>query len=120
MPPPIVLVIFVAVLGTFLGGYLLFTRFFSKRDSGKLKDRLLERVPTQGPNAAAQPLFRVNESDQQKLIYRLLAGLKLDQRLSARGDVATVFMVPRPRALPGLAQHIDQVRLLPMLATHGG
>lgn len=81
MPPPIVIVIFVAVLGTFLGGYLLFTRFFSKRDSGKLKDRLLERVPTQGPNAAAQPLFRVNESDQQKLIYRLLAGLKLDQRL---------------------------------------
>jgi tight adherence protein B len=76
-----VIIVFVAVLGTFLGGFLVVNRYFQKRDTGKIKDRLLERVPTEKPSGAAQPLFRTEEANQQKLIYRVLAHLKVDQHL---------------------------------------
>ncbi len=78
--PPIVIIVFAAVLGTFLGGFLLLNRILQKRDTGKIKDRLLERVPTEKPAASAQPLFRT-EGASQNLVHRLLARLKLDQRL---------------------------------------
>ena len=78
--PPIVILVFAAVLGTFLGGFLLLSRVLQKRDTGKIKDRLLERVPTEKPSASAQPLFRAEETSQ-RLMHRLLARLKLYQHL---------------------------------------
>jgi len=74
--PSIVIVVFVAVLGTFLLAFLLANRYLQKRDTGKLRDRLLERVPSEKPGAAGQPLFRPDEVGQKKVINRLLAGMK--------------------------------------------
>jgi len=79
--PGIVVIIFSVVLITFLGVFLLISRAMQKRDTGKLRERLLERVPTEKPSTAGQPLFRREQADRQKLIDKLLASLKLDVRL---------------------------------------
>jgi len=79
--PKIVIIIFLLVLLTFGGVFWFLSHFFEKRDSGKVRDRLLERTPTEEPSAAGQPLFRPEDRDQKGLMHRLLAGLKLDTRL---------------------------------------
>jgi tight adherence protein B len=97
--PPIVAIVFVAVLATFLGGFLLLSQYLQRRDTGKIRDRLLERVPTEKPSVASQPLFRPEEANQQKLIYRLLARLKLDQRLQDQIEQAGLRWSPGRTAL---------------------
>lgn len=78
--PPIVIIIFAVVLTSFAGFYWFVNRFLEKRDTTKMRDRLLERVPTEKPSTAGQPLFRPEDKDHS-LIYRVLARLKLDIRL---------------------------------------
>ncbi|MBI3665648.1 MAG: type II secretion system F family protein [Acidobacteria bacterium] len=79
--PLIVILVFVTVLIAFLGFYLLANRFLEKRDSGKVRKRLLERIPTGKRSTSSQPLFRRQEQEAKSLINRLLARLKLDSRL---------------------------------------
>ena len=97
--PSIVIVVFVAVLGTFLLAFLLANRYLQKRDTGKVRDRLLERVPSEKPTAAGQPLFRPDEVGQKKVINRLLAGLKLDARLQENLEQAGLRWSPGRTAL---------------------
>src|SRR5712692_7434133 len=79
MPKPVI-IIFVLVLLTFGGFFWFLSRFLEKRDTGKLRERLLERAPTEKPTVAGQPLFRPGEGDRKGLMHRLLASLKLDTR----------------------------------------
>ena len=78
--PSLVIVTFVVVLVSFLGIFLLISGLLTRRDTAKMRDRLLARVPTERPSAAGQPLFQAEEADK-KLINRVLSGLKLDVRL---------------------------------------
>jgi hypothetical protein len=50
----------------------------------------------------------------------MVVALKVDQRLSGGGDVAAIFGVPGRGPLARLAQHVDQVGLLPMIPPHAG
>jgi tight adherence protein B len=97
--PPLVIIVFAAVLGTFVGVYLLANRFLTKRDTGRIRDRLLERVPTEKPSAAYQPLFRPESKNQAALVGRLLSGLKLDVRLQTIIEQAGLRWSPGRTAL---------------------
>ncbi len=79
--PPVVIFVFGLVLLSFIGFFLFMSRIFAKRDTTKIRDRLLERVPTEKPSASAQPLFHSEDKEQKSLINRALAALKLDARL---------------------------------------
>jgi hypothetical protein len=59
--PGIVIALFAVVLGSFLGFFLVANRFLEKRDTTKIRDRLLERAPTERREAGNQPLFRPEE-----------------------------------------------------------
>lgn len=79
--PPIIIITFALVALSFLGFFLFVNRIFEKRETGKVRDRLLERVPTEKPSASAQPLFRQGDREKRGLVHRILAGLKVDARL---------------------------------------
>lgn len=79
--PPIVIVAFALVLISFVGAFLTLNRVVEKREKQRIRDRLLERVPTEKPSAAAQPLFRQEETDKKGVMNSLLMRLKLDARL---------------------------------------
>ncbi len=79
--PLIVIVTFVLVALCFFAAFLFLNRVFEKREKERIRDRLLERVPTEKPSAAAQPLFRQEAADKKGVINSLLARLKLDARL---------------------------------------
>jgi tight adherence protein B len=74
-------IIFAIVALSFLGFFLFVNRVFEKRETGKVRDRLLERVPTEKPSASAQPLFRQGDKEEKSLVHHILAGLKVDVRL---------------------------------------
>ncbi|MBI3695093.1 MAG: type II secretion system F family protein, partial [Acidobacteria bacterium] len=86
--PPIVIIAFIVVLVTFVGFFLVMNRVFEKRDSAKMKDRLLERVPTERPPATGQPLFHQEEGERRNLVDRLLSALRLDARLKVHIEQA--------------------------------
>ena len=80
--PPTVIFAFVAVLGTFLGFFVLASRYLQKRDTAKVRDRLLDRTQAEKQtSSSAQPLFRKEAADSRQLINRLLSKVKLDARL---------------------------------------
>jgi tight adherence protein B len=97
--PPLVIVIFLAVLGSFVGFFLLASRFLEKRDTSKIRDRLLERAPMEKPGAAGQPLLRPENRDRRSAMARLLAGLKLDIRLQDLIEQAGLRWSPGRTAL---------------------
>jgi len=86
--PPLIIIVFAVVLVSFTGFFLVANRYLDKRDSTKVRDRLLERVPTEKPAGGAQPLFRPEEREKGSLVNRLLAWLKLDARLQSRIEQA--------------------------------
>jgi tight adherence protein B len=86
--PSILIVVFFVVLASFVFFFLLMNRVFEKRETGKMRDRLLERVPAEKPSASGQPLFHPEEKDQNSPVNRLLAKLKLDARLKSLIDQA--------------------------------
>ena len=79
--PPVVIIAFVLVLASFFVGFQFLSRLFEKRDTKKIRERLLERVPTEKPTSAGQPLFRQEETERKSLINRILMSLNLDTRL---------------------------------------
>jgi tight adherence protein B len=79
--PPMILIVFAVVALSFLGFFLFVNRLFEKRDTGKIRDRLLERVPTEKPSASSQPLFRQGDGEEKGLAARVLTSLKADARL---------------------------------------
>jgi tight adherence protein B len=79
--PISILVIFAVVLVAFLGFFLLVNQYLQKRDTGKVRDRLLDRMPTEKSSASGQPLFRQDKGEEKKVINQLLTRLKLNRRL---------------------------------------
>ncbi|HYM13323.1 MAG TPA: type II secretion system F family protein [Bryobacterales bacterium] len=79
--PPMIMITFAVVALSFLGFFLFVNRVFEKRETGKVRDRLLERVPTEKPSASAQPLFRHEDKEKKSLVHHILTGLKVDARL---------------------------------------
>ena len=100
--PALVIVIFVVVLGTFLGFFLGANRFLEKRDTTKIRDRLLERAPAERAEAGSQPLFRPEDKENRPLIGKVLAGLKLDVRLATLIEQAGLRWSPGRTALATL------------------
>ncbi len=82
--PPSVIITFAVVLISFVVFFLILNRALEKRESAKLKERLLERMPTEKPAAGAQPLFHPEEGGHRKLPDRMLSALRLDARLKER------------------------------------
>ena len=97
--PGLVIVFFVVVLGSFLGFFLMANRYLEKRDTTKIRDRLLERAPAVRAAAGAQPLFRPEEQEHRPLIGKVLAGLKLDVRLATLIEQAGLRWSPGRTAL---------------------
>jgi len=81
--PTIIMIIFVVVLTSFVVFFLVMNRLLENRDSARLKERLLDRVPTEKPLGGSQPLFHQEEGDRRKLSDRVLSALRLDARLKA-------------------------------------
>ena len=79
--PILVIILFALVALSFVAFFVFFNRVFEKRDTGKMKQRLLERIPTEKPGASAQPLFRPEDKDQTGMANRVLAKLNLDGQL---------------------------------------
>ncbi len=103
---PIVIVVFAAVLVTFLGVFLAASNYLQKRDSGRVRDRLLDRSSSEKPTTAGQPLFRGAERDKKTLMNRLLAHLNLDERLQELIEQAGLRWSPGRTALAMLAAGI--------------
>ena len=76
-----IIIIFAIVLGSFIGFFLLMNRLFEKRDTTKMRERLLNRVPTEKPSTAGQPLFRSEDESKKNLFNRMLSRLRLEARL---------------------------------------
>jgi tight adherence protein B len=104
--PGIVIALFAVVLGSFLGFFLVANRFLEKRDTTKIRDRLLERAPTERREAGNQPLFRPEEKEHRALIGKVLAGLKLDVRLATLIEQAGLRWSPGRTALAALVVSI--------------
>ncbi len=86
--PLLAMIVFVLILLTFVGCFLVLNRVFEKRETGKLRDRLLDRVPSEKPAATSLPLLRQEEHDKGSLMNRLLTRLNLDTRLKELIDQA--------------------------------
>ena len=87
--PLLTIIAFVLILATFLGCFLVLNRTLEKRDTEKIRDRLLDRVPNERPGATASlPLLRQEDQGKGSLINRLLARLSLDTRLKELIDQA--------------------------------
>ncbi len=97
---PIVIIAFVVVLVTFLGFFLFADRFLQKRETDKLRNRLLARLPMEKQvSSSSQPLFRKGARDSKKLINRLLTSVKLDNRLQDLIEQAGLRWSPGHAAL---------------------
>ncbi len=101
--PSLLIIVFGAVLATFVGVYWFTNRFFSKRDTAKVRDRLLDRLPTEKVPSGSQPLFRKEILDSKKLVNRLLTGLKLDEKLQQNIEQAGLHWSAGRTALAVLA-----------------
>ena len=97
--PPVVIIIFALVLASFLGVFLFANRFLEKRDRTKVRDRLLDRVPTQKAGSTGQPLFREGAGEQKSLANRVLAKFELDARLEELIEQAGLHWSPGRMAL---------------------
>jgi tight adherence protein B len=81
--PPFIILVFASVALSFVVFYVLVNHVFQKRDTIKIKERLLERVPTEKPEASAQPLFHPEGKSHDSLAAKFLARLNLDKKLAA-------------------------------------
>jgi tight adherence protein B len=82
-----------------LGFFLTASRFLQKRDTVKMRDRLLDRLPAEKLTSGGQPLFRKEAVDEKKLIDKLLTSIKLDAWLQELIEQAGLRWSPGRTAL---------------------
>src|SRR5437867_8033849 len=95
----LIIILFAVVLGTFLAAFVISDRYLQKRDTTKMRDRLLDRVPTEKPGGSSEPLLRGQDSRAKSGINRLLARFKLDRRLEEMIEQAGLRWSPGRTAL---------------------
>jgi len=99
----LLLIIFVVTMALSGVTYMVATRKLEERDSAKVRDRLVGKMPAAPGNAQATPLFLPDSERQKSLLARLLALLNVDRTLQELIEQAGLPWAPGQVALASLA-----------------